>query len=132
MLKIPENWLTLLVFATLLNPSAPQVGSDWVVCLQNTLMASNMILKMQKYPQAEEIYGIKYKIWPKCDENIQKLADAPTLQCQIEEVEEYEYYKGPRMHYSLFEKPCNQGVPNSWGRGLFSKNLEIIVCFITF
>ena len=56
MLKIPENWLTLLVFATLLNPSAPQVGSDWVVCLQNTLMASNMILKMQKYPQAEEIY----------------------------------------------------------------------------
>ena len=41
MVKISKNWLTHLLFAT---PQAPKLGLVRAVSLQNTTMASNMIL----------------------------------------------------------------------------------------
>ena len=41
MVKTSQNWLTHLLFAT---PQAPRLGLVGAVSLQNTTMASNMIL----------------------------------------------------------------------------------------
>ena len=52
------------------------------VNLQITTMDSNVILDTsQEYPKAGKplLCGFKYKLGPKCDENTQKLADAPNF-----------------------------------------------------
>ena len=60
MVKISENWLTHLVFATL---QAFRLGLVGAVSLQNTQMASNMIVDItQEHLNAVEMVNARFKM----------------------------------------------------------------------
>ena len=116
MMKIPKNWLTHQILATL---QALRKGLVRSVSLQNTTMNSSMILDTShEYPKAGEtiIPWFKCKLGLKYDENTQKLADAPNFGYTASPHLGSVWVSKPSKHYYSFKHDLIYTTQYSTGR----------------